>query len=523
MATHNPFRRNLSPLREPEASTSAAVETRGPPPPIPPRPSSPSGKPGQERDVPESDSDASRSPSPAHHPPPGSPPLPSRPPAAEQPGLPPRPPRSEARHQPPPGSPPLPPPPPDNDLRELLRGESPPPYTPAPDVRQGETTVELGPRRPFQQAPQPARFVPPLSPPWQRSQPRAQPQWPPAAWTQYPGGSTGSLARTATGSTYRRTAVAPPPPPRAPTQHRTGGSFAAPPPAPPQPASDFARDFYAAGADDAGLLGGSSAQYAPPPSSQYAPPPGAPPQSPYAPPPGPPPGHEANGRPETPPRPANGASPQSDTPDDGRPTMKPVPGHPLMNNGRVLVYPQGYECPKCNNTGYKHLDPSNPCMKCWSKYAKPFAGPLTYAPWGAAGENGNNFQQPLPALPQSPAGTRFPPPPPHGTVARAASTSRAGPGAAAHATGIPLANGGFLPTAGYASPLHGASAAPTRVVSAPYNPYNRAPPPGATVVRPGDPRIGGQLCWRCSGRGTTTFFIFDETCNVCDGLGRTFP
>ena len=34
-------------------------------------------------------------------------------------------------------------------------------------------------------------------------------------------------------------------------------------------------------------------------------------------------------------------------PDDGRPTRTPVPGHPLLNNGRTLVYPADYECRKC--------------------------------------------------------------------------------------------------------------------------------------------------------------------------------
>jgi hypothetical protein len=48
-----------------------------------------------------------------------------------------------------------------------------------------------------------------------------------------------------------------------------------------------------------------------------------------------------------------------------------------------------------------------------------------------------------------------------------------------------------------------------------------APPPGSTVVMPGDPRIGGRLCWRCGGRGTTPFLIFDEmTCETCGGIGR---
>jgi hypothetical protein len=39
--------------------------------------------------------------------------------------------------------------------------------------------------------------------------------------------------------------------------------------------------------------------------------------------------------------------PQQSVPGDGRPTRTPVPGHPLLNNGRTLVYPAGYECRKC--------------------------------------------------------------------------------------------------------------------------------------------------------------------------------
>ena len=46
---------------------------------------------------------------------------------------------------------------------------------------------------------------------------------------------------------------------------------------------------------------------------------------------------------QPPPRPQT----QNSAPDDGRPTRYPVPGHPLLNNGKTLVYPQGYECSKC--------------------------------------------------------------------------------------------------------------------------------------------------------------------------------
>ena len=38
---------------------------------------------------------------------------------------------------------------------------------------------------------------------------------------------------------------------------------------------------------------------------------------------------------------------QNSIPNDGRPTRTPVPGHPLLNNGKTLVYPAGYECDKC--------------------------------------------------------------------------------------------------------------------------------------------------------------------------------
>lgn len=49
------------------------------------------------------------------------------------------------------------------------------------------------------------------------------------------------------------------------------------------------------------------------------------------------------------------------------------------------------------------------------------------------------------------------------------------------------------------------------------------PPPGAVVYTAGDPRIGGRLCWRCDGKGNTSFFLLDRiTCEVCGGIGRTF-
>lgn len=45
--------------------------------------------------------------------------------------------------------------------------------------------------------------------------------------------------------------------------------------------------------------------------------------------------------------PLNPSQSQNPFPDDGRPTRTPVPGHPLLNNGKTLVYTMGYECDKC--------------------------------------------------------------------------------------------------------------------------------------------------------------------------------
>lgn len=58
----------------------------------------------------------------------------------------------------------------------------------------------------------------------------------------------------------------------------------------------------------------------------------------------------------------------------------------------------------------------------------------------------------------------------------------------------------------------------------PYPPFHHPPPmppQQPLVVRPGDPRLGGQLCYKCGGRGLReSFWSGDETCWVCNGVGR---
>jgi hypothetical protein len=214
----------------------------------------------------------------------------------------------------------------------LLAEDLPPAYTAIPDSRHGETTVEFGPSRPFQPpSPQP-RLRAPIQPavvasPWSAAPRPATSGWQ-SAWSGYPGQLHRSTTSASSSSSLR------PPPPRHPSSASRASddlfpsfsrsanrqTYASPPPpfppsqvVPAQATSDFARDFYSAGQDDTALLGGSSNQYAPP----SGPPPPPTPSSP------------------------------SGAPDDGRPTERPIPGHPLMNGGRVLVYPAGYECHKC--------------------------------------------------------------------------------------------------------------------------------------------------------------------------------
>ncbi|KAG8949449.1 hypothetical protein FRC04_008548 [Tulasnella sp. 424] len=188
----------------------------------------------------------------------------------------------------------------------------PPPYTPSPDAYT-ETTVEVGPRRPFQN---PTRAQPP----------------------RVPGGYPGSVSRQRTGASsadlgtsWRADVTIPP---------SDSGPYLA-----PQATGWSARSNSQ---PDLTLLDSSSST-----GGSFSPPPGPPSSRSTA--------------------PRNSETSE----DDGKPTTSPTPGRPLLNKGKTLVYPPGYFCHKCNNTGYKSFDPSNPCSKCWSKYARDYSGPLT--------------------------------------------------------------------------------------------------------------------------------------------------
>jgi hypothetical protein len=169
--------------------------------------------------------------------------------------------------------------------------------------------------------------------------------------------------------------------------------------------------------------------------------------------------------------------------------------YPILH--QLLTHTYLPQMRKGQNTGYKNFDPSHPCRKCWDRFSKAFTSILASSPWSGQGsgatsqsERGRTFQRPLPAFkpPQvQPPRLQVPPPQPM-------------PGA-------------YPPLSPVGMPSPTLRIAPV--------PSGAVPPPGATVVMPGDPRIGGRLCWRCGGRGVTPFLIFDEiTCDTCAGIGR---
>ncbi|KAF8075352.1 hypothetical protein FPV67DRAFT_629889 [Lyophyllum atratum] len=410
-----------------------------------------------------------------------------------------------------------------------LDEDLPPAYTPSPDVHHGESTVEQGPRRPFQPAPPPPPAQPqpiPWQPPPQVPAIHVEPplpfhtQGPPSLLRQLVDTITTQL--TGPGPTYGRPGVSPQQTgssswsgfpgqqqqqhlqpnyasygagPSTPDSHSPGppplpprrASNPASPASPTSPASDFARDFYAAGTGDSNSQPNAG-------SSGYTPPPGPPPTTP------PNSGHA----------PSSARPPPAPTPpsDDGRPTKSPTPGRPLLKDGKLLVYPKGFTCPKCHNIGFKHADPSHPCRKCWSKYSKPFSGPLAYSfssPASPSSTTTTTFQRPLPAF-RSPRQAAPPPPPSPPRHPQQHPPHQP----AYHIPSPPNP----IPHQPYAAPPH----QQIRTLS----PY-AAPPPDAIVYPAGDPRLGGRMCWNCGGRGSVSLFMFDSMrCEGCAGLGRVF-
>ncbi|CCH59305.1 hypothetical protein TBLA_0B04690 [Henningerozyma blattae CBS 6284] len=114
------------------------------------------------------------------------------------------------------------------------------------------------------------------------------------------------------------------------------------------------------------------------------------------------------------------------------------------------VYPNGYYCPKCDNTGYK-LKNGHSCKVCWERFA-----PRNNV--GVVQPGQINVQGPI-LQPQ------------------------------------------------YQRPM--------------YSSHSTSSMP--LYVQPGDPRLGGVLCGKCRGSGRTRFFLDENLCTVCGGVGRIVP
>ncbi|KAL3233391.1 Proline-rich protein HUA1 [Nakaseomyces bracarensis] len=141
-----------------------------------------------------------------------------------------------------------------------------------------------------------------------------------------------------------------------------------------------------------------------------------------------------------------------------KPTTKPAAKPDLP-----WTYPPRYYCEKCHNTGYK-LKNGKSCKRCWRKFATPNAA----APMG-----GQIMVNQAP--PQS-----------------------------TYYSGLPFGD--------YFHPFD----RPTGGYYAPPAPVNN----NALYVRPGDPRLGGVLCGECRGSGRVRFFLDEDLCPLCNGVGR---
>ncbi|KAF8584218.1 hypothetical protein K439DRAFT_1660834 [Ramaria rubella] len=406
-----------------------------------------------------------------------------------------------------------------SSILEAITEDAPPAYTPMADPYQGEAAVEFGPHRPFQPAPAATAVmntIPHITVNPTTGSPAA-PSWP---------------------------VPMPIPAPQAEQRRpiRDEHNFA-PPPRHPSTVSLNSRVYR----NSIDYVPETAPQPSPQPQTQTYLPPRAPPLQTassarsYSPPPGPPPRRTASSSVRRPSGPSSGSG-TSTAPDDGRPTTIPTPGHPLLKEGKLLVYPPGHECSKCHNTGYKNYDPSHACHKCWDKYARQYSGALAYAPFpsasapsspGPASQGGNNFQRPLPtfhppqAQPASPNRLRSQRSPrPHSTagypgeVHHSHSQQRLPqqpPPQQPHYPPRPQQLPHFSSPQQHYQPYFPppASYPPVAMV--------QHPPVGSVAYQPGDPRIGGRLCWRCDGRGGMSILFFDwETCGVCGGVGRVF-
>lgn len=158
-------------------------------------------------------------------------------------------------------------------------------------------------------------------------------------------------------------------------------------------------------------------------------------------------------------RPPSNQSPQQQKPP--RPQQ-----HPQQRPNIPWTYPKNFQCSKCHNTGYK-LKNGKSCRSCWRKFAPRNNVNVASTQSGYSGSSFGYYTTPMSNFYQPMMGY--------------------GGGA----FNIPV--NGSMATSNTGTPL---------------------------VVRPGDPRLGGFVCGECRGTGRTSFFLDEDICTVCNGIGR---
>lgn len=149
--------------------------------------------------------------------------------------------------------------------------------------------------------------------------------------------------------------------------------------------------------------------------------------------------------------------------------------NPLYNNNPDLPFefPKKFLCSKCKNTGYK-IKNGKMCTSCWQKF---YISSHAYNP-----NLKLKFKYPKGYLCEK-----------------------------CENTGFKKKNG--------AKCTDCSDRFMRRIVAPPPVPSNRP-----IRVLPGDPRLGGQLCYNCHGSGLVMVGFFSEAyCHICSGSGRYYP
>lgn len=213
-------------------------------------------------------------------------------------------------------------------------------------------------------------------------------------------------------------------------------------------------------------------------------------------------------RPPQPPRPSSSSHSRHNSPAQPAPSAPQRPPRPAQDPNSLYTtndrlpfhYPKGFLCQKCRNSGYK-VKNGKVCRECWDRFYLK-----------------NNAYNPNPQLP-----FKFP---------KRYMCEKC------NNTGYKLKNGRscqdcwerYSPRNPYQPVSSLLSFNPFSITQnaimhtmSPYG-LGPGPVPGPSLppmrVNPGDPRIGGTLCGRCRGTGLITFFLDDELCPVCNGIGR---